>query len=279
MTQATPSTLNRSSLHNPKVIIRAIQTTGHKTINVVTRLGTATRFFMSVLLHSGLCWRRPSILVREVYFVGVLSLVIIVISGLFVGLVLGLQMYETLKRFGSGSIVGMVVALSLVRELGPVLSALLVSSRAGSAVTAEIGLMKATEQLNAMEMMAVQPLSRVVAPRFWAGIISVPLLTSMFNVMGIFGGYLIAVRLLGVDAGLFWSQMQDAVNLRIDVINGLIKSLVFAFAIMLIAVFQGYYADATAEGVATATTRTVVMAAVTILSLDFVLTAFMFRGL
>ena len=259
--------------------VAALQGIGHKSINFVIQVGVATRFFFSVILHSGMCFRRPTILVREIYFVGVMSLVIIVISGLFVGLVLGLQMYETLKRFGSGSIVGMVVALALVRELGPVLSALLISSRAGSAVTAEIGLMKATEQLNAMEMMAVQPLSRVVAPRFWAGVMSVPLLTSIFNVMGVFGGYLIAVRLIGVDAGLFWSQMQEAVNFRIDVINGLVKSMVFAFAIMSIAVFQGYYADATAEGVATATTRTVVMAAVTILSLDFILTAFMFRGL
>jgi phospholipid/cholesterol/gamma-HCH transport system permease protein len=187
-------------------------------------------------------------------------------------------MYDTLERFGSGEIVGMVVALSLVRELGPVLSALLISSRAGSAVTAEIGLMKATEQLTAMEMMAIQPVARVVAPRFIAGFISVPLLTSIFNVAGIFGGYLVAVHLLGVDQGTFWSQMQEAVDFRIDVVNGFIKSLFFGFAIMFIAVYQGYFAVATAEGVSRATTQTVVKSALVVLGMDFVLTAFMFRG-
>ncbi len=270
---------SKSFIDKPNVIIRLIRHLGNVTTELLIRLGMAARFFVLMLMHSAVCWRRPRLIVQEVYFIGVLSLVIIVISGLFVGLVLGLQMYETLKRFGSGSIVGMVVALSLVRELGPVLSALLISSRAGSAVTAEIGLMKATEQLSAMEMMAIQPISRVVAPRFWGGVISVPLLTSIFNVVGIFGGYLIAVKLLHVDEGLFWSQMQDSVSFREDVVNGLIKSVIFALAVMLIAVFEGYYAEPTAEGVATATTHSVVTSAVTILSLDFILTAFMFRGL
>lgn len=242
-------------------------------------LGLAARFFFSVLASSGICLRRPGLVVREMYFIGVLSLVIILVSGLFVGLVLGLQMYDTLERFGSGDIVGMVVALSLVRELGPVLAALLISSRAGSAVTAEIGLMKTTEQLSAMEMMAIQPVSRVVAPRFWAGVISVPLLTSIFNITGIFGGYLVAVHLLGVDSGTFWSQMQSAVDFRIDVVNGIIKSVFFAIAIMFIAVYQGYHATPTAEGVSLATTQTVVKSALVVLGLDFVLTALMFRGI
>jgi len=242
-------------------------------------LGQASRFFVAMLAASGICLRRPGLVIREIYFIGVLSLVIILVSGLFVGMVLGLQMYDTLQRFGSGDVVGMVVALSLVRELGPVLSALLISSRAGSALTAEIGLMKTTEQLSAMEMMAIQPVSRVIAPRFWAGFISVPLLTSVFNVVGIFGGYLVAVKMLGVDSGTFWSQMQSAVDFRLDVVNGLIKSVFFGMAIIFIAVYQGYHATPTAEGVSRATTQTVVKSAFVVLGLDFVLTAFMFRGI
>jgi phospholipid/cholesterol/gamma-HCH transport system permease protein len=233
---------------------------------------------ISIFLMSAMCLRRPWLVVREIYFIGVFSLLIIVVSGLFVGMVLGLQMYDTLERFGSGDGVGMVVALALVRELGPVLSALLFSSRAGSAVTAEIGLMKATEQLNALEMMAIQPLARVIAPRFWAGVISLPLLNVIFCALGIFGGYLVAVKLLGVDAGTFWAQMQNAVDFRLDVVNGVIKSVIFAVAVSLIAVFEGYSAAPTAEGVSRATTRTVVVSALVVLALDFVLTAFMFRG-
>ncbi len=207
-----------------------------------------------------------------------LSLLIILVSGLFVGLVLGLQMYDTLQRFGSGDGVGMVVALSLLRELGPVLSALLFASRAGSAVTAEIGLMKATEQLSALEMMAIQPIARVIAPRFWAGVISLPILNLIFCVTGVFGGYLVAVNLLGVNAGTFWSQMQNAVDFRQDVVNGIIKSIVFGFAVSLIAVYEGFSTVPTAEGVSRATTHTVVASALVVLALDFMLTAFMFRG-
>jgi phospholipid/cholesterol/gamma-HCH transport system permease protein len=188
-------------------------------------------------------------------------------------------MYDTLERFGSGEGVGTVVALALVRELGPVLAALLFASRAGTAVTAEIGLMKTTEQLSAMEMMAVEPVARVIAPRFWAGIFSLPLLTSIFNVMGIFGGYLIAVRFLGVDEGIFWSQMQATVDFRQDILNGIIKSFVFAVTVILIAVFEGYNSPPTAEGVSNATTRAVVTSSLSILGLDFILTAFMFRGI
>jgi len=194
-------------------------------------------------------------------------------------MVLGLQGYQTLRTYGSESALGVLVALSLLRELGPVITALLFASRAGSAVTAEIGLMKATEQLRAMEMMAVDPIARVVAPRFWAGVISTPLLTAMFTAMGIYGGYLVGVVLLGVDEGSFWSQMQNSVDFREDIVNGLLKSLAFGFAISWIAVFEGYDAPPTAEGVSGATTRTVVTSALTILFLDYILTSLMFRGL
>jgi len=252
---------------------------GGRAIEILSRVGLVGRFLLETLYFSAICLRRPSLVVKEIYFVGVLSLAIIVVSGLFVGMVLGLQMYDTLDRFGSGEVVGMVVALSLVRELGPVLAAILFASRAGSAVTAEIGLMRATEQISAMEMMAIQPVARVVTPRFWAGVISLPLLTSIFNVTGILGGYLVAVNLLGVDSGMFWSEMQDSVDFRLDIMNGFIKSLIFAVGVSLVAVFEGYHATATAEGVSRATTRTVVISALLVLGLDFVLTAFMFRGI
>jgi len=193
-------------------------------------------------------------------------------------MVLGLQGYEVLERYGSSEALGMLVALSLTRELGPVVAGLLFASRAGSAITAEIGLMKATEQLSAMEMMAVNPIARVVAPRFWGGVISMPILATLFSVMGIFGGYVVGVKLIGIDSGQFWGQMQAAVDFRFDIVNGLIKSFVFGIAVSLIAVFEGYEAPPTAEGVSVATTRTVVGSSLAILGLDFVLTVFMFRG-
>jgi len=261
-----------------KSIIQGVELLGRQVTNRLISLGEICHFLISIFLMSTMCLRRPWLVVREIYFIGVFSLLIIVVSGLFVGMVLGLQMYDTLERFGSGDGVGMVVALALVRELGPVLSALLFSSRAGSAITAEIGLMKATEQLNALEMMGIQPLARVIAPRFWAGVISLPLLNVIFCALGILGGYLVAVELLGVDAGTFWSQMQNAVDFYQDVMNGIIKSLIFAVAVSLVAVFEGYSAVPTAEGVSRATTRTVVVSALVVLALDFVLTAFMFRG-
>lgn len=261
-----------------KGLLNFFESLGHQVTGRLIVLGSVCHFLVSIILMSAMCVRRPWLVVREVYFIGVLSLLIIVVSGLFVGLVLGLQMYDTLERFGSGDGVGMVVALALVRELGPVLSALLFASRAGSAVTAEIGLMKATEQLVALEMMAIQPLARVIAPRFWAGVISLPILTVIFCALGILGGYLVAVELLSVDAGTFWSQMQNAVDFRLDVVNGIIKSAIFAVAISLIAVYEGYSAVPTAEGVSRATTRTVVVSALVVLALDFILTAFMFRG-
>ena len=252
---------------------------GANAIDALWRLGYATRFLGLTLTHSGTCARRPRLVVREVYYTGVLSLVIILVSGLFVGMVLGFQGYQTLTTYGSESALGVLVALSLVRELGPVVSALLFASRAGSAVTAEVGLMKATEQLAAMEMMAVDPISRVMAPRFWAGVISMPLLAAMFSAMGVFGGYLVGVVLIGVDQGTFWSQMQAAVDVREDVLNGVIKSCVFGVAISWIAVFEGYDAPPTAEGVSGATTRTVVTSSLAVLGLDFIMTAFMFRGM
>ena len=244
----------------------------------VWRLGYAARFFGYLLWHSGTAFRRFRLTLREIYFAGVLSLIIILVSGLFVGMVLALQGYETLQRYGSSVALGVLVALSLVRELGPVVAGLLFASRAGSAITAEIGLMKATEQLSAMEMMAVDPVARVVAPRFWGGVISMPLLAALFSAMGIFGGYLVGVVLIGVDEGAFWSQMQAAVDVRNDILNGVIKSVVFGVAVTLIAVFEGYDAPPTAEGVSGATTRTVVTSSLAILALDFVLTALMFTG-
>lgn len=251
---------------------------GSAVVNGVWRLGYASRFFLMTLISSGASFRRIHLTIREIYFSGVMSLIIILVSGLFVGMVLGLQGYETLQKYGSESALGSLVALSLVRELGPVLAALLFASRAGSAITAEIGLMKATEQIAAMEMMAVDPISRVVAPRFWAGVISMPLLAAMFSAIGVFGGYLVGVVFIGVDEGSFWSQMQAAVDFRQDIVNGVIKSVVFGIAVTAIALFEGYDAPPTAEGVSHATTRTVVTSALAVLGLDFILTVFMFRG-
>ncbi|OZA28501.1 MAG: ABC transporter permease [Hydrogenophilales bacterium 17-61-9] len=258
---------------------QAIAGLGNRTLQGVGRIGFAARFFVAILRHSGTAFRRFGLTIREMYFSGVQSLIIILVSGLFVGMVLGLQGYETLQTYGAEESLGVLVALSLVRELGPVVAALLFASRAGSAITAEIGLMKATEQLSAMEMMAVDPIARVVAPRFWAGVISMPLLAALFSAMGIFGGYLVGVQLIGVDEGAFWSQMQSAVDFEQDILNGAIKSVVFGIAITLIALFEGYDAPPTAEGVSGATTRTVVTSSLAVLALDFVLTAFMFRGL
>jgi phospholipid/cholesterol/gamma-HCH transport system permease protein len=255
-----------------------VEAVGARVVKSVSRFGFISRFLLGILTHSGTSLFRFGLTVREIYFAGVYSLVIIGVSGLFVGMVLALQGYETLQVFGATESMGVLVALSLVRELGPVVAALLFASRAGSAMTAEIGLMKTTEQLKAMEMMAVDPIARVVAPRFWAGVISMPLLAALFSAMGIFGGYLVAVKLIGIDSGAFWGQMQAAVDVRHDVLNGVIKSFVFGIAVSLIAVFEGYDAVPTAEGVSNATTRTVVTSSLAILAIDFVLTVIMFRG-
>jgi len=260
----------------PNGVLNTLRALGAWVINTLWKLGFASRFLAAIVMQSGQLLLRPQLLIREIFFAGVLSLIIIVVSGLFVGMVLGLQGYNTLVRFGSADALGTLVALSLLRELGPVLAALLFASRSGSAMTAEIGLMKATEQLDAMAVMGVNPLARVVAPRFWAGLFSLPILTALFNVMGIIGGYYVGVVMIGLDEGSYWAQMQNAVDLHDDVINGLIKSVFFGIAVTLIAVFEGYDAEATAAGVSAATTRTVVTSALVILAMDFVLTAFMF---
>lgn len=218
------------------------------------------------------------LLCAQIYAEGWLSLVIIVASGLFIGMVIGLQGYNTLESFGATQALGQLIALSIVRELGPVVTALLFAGRACSALTAEIGLMKATEQLSSMKMMACDPLGRVIAPRFWAGLISLPLLTMIFNTVAIFGGYLVVVRWLGLDAGTFWSNMQAYVDFRVDVVSGLVKALIFGFTIVWIAVYQGYDCVPTSEGIARATTRTVVYSSLAILGLDFVLTTMMLGG-
>jgi len=259
-------------------MLATVRRLGAATMGGVSRLGYAARFFVAVVGNTPAAFRRLHLTLREIYFSGVLSLIIIVVSGLFVGMVLALQGYDVLTRYGADESLGVLVALSLVRELGPVVAGLLFASRAGSAITAEIGLMKATEQLSAMEMMAVDPLARVVAPRFWGGVVSMPLLAALFSTLGIFGAYLVGVKLIGIDAGAFWGNMQAAVDFRDDIVNGVIKSFVFGIAVSLIAVFEGYDAKPTAEGVSSATTRTVVESSLTILALDFVLTVFMFHG-
>ncbi len=239
-------------------------------------IGEAASLFVRLVSLIGVCVGRPRLVVDQLFFLGNRSLSIISVSGLFVGFVLALQGYYTLQRYGSAEAVGLLVALSLVRELGPVVTALLFAGRAGTSLTAEIGLMKAGEQLSAMEMMAVDPVKRVLAPRFWAGVMAMPLLAAVFSAIGIVGGWLVAVPLIGVDEGSFWSQMQGGVNVWADVGNGVIKSVVFGFTVTFVALLQGYACKPTPEGVSAATTRTVVMASLAVLALDFVLTAMMF---
>lgn len=255
-----------------------LQALGRSGLSYFGRLGRGTLFLFDVLASIPGVLMRPRLLVAQLYSVGVLSVQIIVISGLNVGMVLGLQMYNTLVDFGAEQSLGQVVALSLVRELGPVVAALLFAGRAGSALTAEIGLMKATEQLSGMEMMAVDPMKRVVAPRFLAAFLAMPLLAAMFSAIGVLGGYFVGVGLLGVDDGAFWSQMQAKVDLHQDIMNGVIKTIVFGFVAGWIAVFEGYDAVPNTEGVSRATTRTVVHTAFAVLGLDFILTALMFGG-
>ncbi len=239
-------------------------------------VGYATRLLWAVLRHSGSTLRRFGLVRDQIHFLGNHSLAIITISGLFVGFVLGLQGYYTLQRYGSSEALGVLVALSLVRELGPVITALLFAGRAGTSLTAEIGLMKAGEQLSAMEMMAVDPVQRVLAPRFWGGVIAMPLLAAVFSAVGIIGGWVVGVVMIGVDSGSFWSQMQSGVDVWNDVGNGIIKSVAFGITVTFVALLQGYRAKPTPEGVSRATTRTVVMASLAVLAIDFVLTAMMF---
>ncbi len=239
-------------------------------------LGRGARLFVRLAGLLGPSLRRFGLVRDQVHFLGNYSLAIIAVSGLFVGFVLGLQGYYILQRYGSSEALGLMVALSLVRELGPVVTALLFAGRAGTSLTAEIGLMKAGEQLSAMEMMAVDPVRRILAPRFWGGVIAMPLLAAVFNAVGIIGGYVVGVLMIGVDPGAFWSQMQGGVDVFKDVGNGVLKSVVFGIAVTFIALLQGYEAHPTPEGVSRATTRTVVVASLTVLGLDFILTAMMF---
>ncbi len=259
-------------------MIDAIQRLGSVTLEFLRRLGVSGLFLAQTL------FRRPDIrkafplLIQQLYAVGVLSLIIVILSGIFIGMVVSLQGFNTLSRFGASQQLGQLLALSVTRELGPVVTALLFAGRAGTALTAEIGLMQATEQLVSMEMMAVNPLWRVISPRLWAGFISMPILATIFTAVAIWGGYLVGVKWLGVDAGSFWSNMQASVSFYNDVINGLIKSIVFGFVISWIAVYQGYYTVPNALGISRATTKTVVYSSLAVLALDFVLTAMMLRG-
>lgn len=260
-------------------MIDRIQRLGRRGIEFLESIGRSGLFLFHAL------WALPNfrtnvpLTIRQIYAVGVLSLVIIVVSGLFIGMVLALQGYNILNRFGSEQALGQMVALSLLRELGPVVAALLFAGRAGSALTAEIGLMKATEQLASLEMIGVDPLRRIIAPRFWAGFFCMPTLAIIFSAVGIWGGYLVGVPWLGVDEGSFWANMQDSVEWGEDVVNGVIKSVVFGIVVTWIAVFQGYDTVPTSEGISRSTTRTVVYASLAVLGLDFLLTAVMFGDL
>jgi phospholipid/cholesterol/gamma-HCH transport system permease protein len=257
-------------------MMQFFQRLGADTRTSFTKLGRATYFLLATLAGILSVLPRPRLLMNQLYSVGVLSFLIITISGLFVGMVLGLQGFYILSDFGAEESLGIMVAASLVRELGPVVTALLFAGRAGSALTAEIGLMKATEQLSGMEMMAIDPIRRIISPRFLAGFISMPLLAALFSAVGIIGGQLIGSGLLGVDDGSYWSQMQNQIDFYDDIINGIIKSIIFGFVTSWIALFEGYDAIPTSEGVSRATTRTVVNSAFSILILDFILTALMF---
>lgn len=256
---------------------KLIESLGASTIRTLRAFGRATLMAWGALVGKPEFRKHTPLFIRQLYFLGVQSLLIIILSGLFIGMVIGLQGYVVLVDFSAETSLGQLVALSLLRELGPVVTALLFAGRAGSALTAEIGLMKATEQLSGLEMMAVDPLRRVVAPRFWAGVVAMPILAVIFTAIGVWGGSLVGVDWKGVDAGSFWSVMQNSVVFS-DLLNGFIKSLVFAFAVVWIALFNGYDATPTSEGISQATTRTVVHASLTVLGLDFILTAIMFGG-
>ena len=249
---------------------------GYAVRRQIADIGHAARLFFRLLATLPESWRRFALVRDQIHFLGNYSLVIIAVSGLFVGFVFGLQGYYTLQRYGSSEALGLLVALSLVRELGPVVTALLFAGRAGTSLTAEIGLMKAGEQISVMEMMAVDPVLRVLAPRFWAGVITMPLLAAVFSAMGIIGGWVVGVLMIGVDSGSFWSQIQGGVDVWRDVGNGIVKSVVFGFTVTFVALLQGFDAQPTPEGVASATTRTVVVASLAVLALDFILTAMMF---
>ena len=261
------------------MIVDSIRRLGANTLAKLQSIGSAGIFLWQALVAVPQPRTSFPLLVKQLYAVGVLSFAIIIVSGLFIGLVLGLQGYNILITYGSEQALGTLVSLTLVRELGPVVTALLFAGRAGSALTAEIGLMKATEQLASMEMIGVDPLRRIIAPRFWAGFISMPLLALIFSAVGIIGGMLVGVDWLGIYSGSFWANMQNSVEFVDDVVNGIIKSVVFGVAVTWIALFQGYDCEPTAEGISVATTRTVVYGSLSVLALDFILTAVMFGGL
>jgi phospholipid/cholesterol/gamma-HCH transport system permease protein len=266
----------RYSLAGGFFVLDQLAQLGRIGLGVMERLGRAHLLLLRILSGLSALLPRPRLLVQQLHSVGVLTVLIIGVSGIFVGMVLGLQGHYILSRFGAEQTLGVMVAASLVRELGPVVTALLFAGRAGSALTAEIGLMKATEQLSGLEMMAVDPIKRILTPRFLAGFISMPLLAALFSALGVMGGYFVGVGLLGVDDGAFWSQMQANIDLEEDIYNGVIKSLVFGIVCTWIALFQGYDSVPTSEGVSRATTKTVVHSSLAVLGLDFVLTALMF---
>ncbi|RQW61553.1 lipid asymmetry maintenance ABC transporter permease subunit MlaE [Vibrio viridaestus] len=253
-----------------------VSSVGQKTLSLCEAFGRATFMLFGAIVSRPQPVKNFPLLVKQLYSTGVLSLAIIVVSGLFIGMVLSLQGYVILVDYGAEGSLGQMVALSLLRELGPVVTALLFAGRAGSALTAEIGLMKATEQLSSLEMMAIDPLKRVIAPRFWAGIISMPLLAMIFMAVGIWGGQLVGVDWKGIDHGSFWSAMQSSVELGYDIGNSAIKCVVFAITVTWIALFNGYDAIPTSEGISRATTKTVVHSSLAVLGLDFILTALMF---
>lgn len=252
-----------------------VETLGRQSIQVIANLGRSGLFLLCIFFRKPDVKRTLKEFWNQLYYVGVQSCLIIMVSAIFIGMVVGLQGYHTLDKFGVTSQLGQLLALSITRELGPVLTALLFAGRAGSALTAEIGLMKATEQLASMDMMGVDPLGRIVYPRFLAGFFAVPFLSLIFSAIAIYGGYEIGVVWMGVDPGSFWSNMQSAVNFRTDVFGGIIKSLVFAFIVIWVALYQGISCEPTAEGISEATTRAVVYASVAVLAFDFILTAFM----
>ncbi|MGE3318107.1 MAG: lipid asymmetry maintenance ABC transporter permease subunit MlaE [Candidatus Berkiella sp.] len=258
-------------------MLSAIQKLGKTGIDLCGDAGKTTLFLLHALIAKPKL-KGFKLLIPQLYMVGVLSMIIIIVSGLFIGMVLGLQGYTILVKFGAEQALGQLIALSMVRELGPVVGALLFAGRAGSAITAEIALMKITEQLSCMEMLGVDPLRRIVAPRFWAGQISLPILSLIFTAVAIYGGYMVGVQWLGVDEGSFWSNMRSAVEFREDIVNGIIKSVVFGTLVTWIAVYQGYTCPPTAEGIGKATTRTVVFSSLAVLGMDFFLTAIMFGG-
>lgn len=259
-------------------MLNSIENLGEKGLKVTQGIGRSLLFLLSTIFRRPKLTKLMPLFISQVYFVGVLSFVIIVVSGLFIGMVVGLQGYNTLHKFGATTQLGQLLALSITRELGPVITALLFAGRAGSALTAEISLMKATEQLSSMDMMGVDPLWRVIAPRFWAGLVSLPILSLIFCAVAILGGQFVGVEWLGIDDGSFWSNMRQSVDFNADVLSGMIKSMVFGFMVTWVAVYQGFDAVPTSEGISRATTKTVVYSSLLILAMDFILTAIMIGG-